>query len=250
MITAIVQARLSSTRLPGKVLKPILGRPMIELQLERLKGVKAVDNLIVAISNDSSDDQLESLCNKLDVQCHRGSLDDVLDRFYQAAITIDPEHIVRLTGDCPLTDCAVIDRVIEYYFEGNYDYASNTIEPSFPDGLDAEIFSFDALKKAWQEAELPSEREHVTPYLHKNKSLFKVGSYREEPDNSHMRWTVDEEKDFKFVSAVYETLYPDNQNFDMADIFALLERRPELLKLNDGIERNEGYTSTLKKDYK
>lgn len=249
MIAAILQARVSSSRLPGKVLKQILGRPMIGLQIERLKRLKSIDSLIVATSDHSSDDELALICGELGVKCFRGSLDDVLDRFYQAALTVEPDHIVRLTGDCPLTDPDVIDRVTRFYFDGNFDYASNTIAPTFPDGLDAELFSFEALKIAWQEAKLPSEREHVTPYLYTHPSRFTIGSYREEPDISHFRWTVDEEQDFEFVSAVYENLYPTNPEFDMEDVLALLKRRPDLLALNQGIERNAGSRSARMKDY-
>lgn len=248
MIAAILQARMSSIRLPGKVLKPILGRPMIGLQIERLKRLKSIDSLIVATSDHSSDDELELVCEELGVRCFRGSLDDVLDRFYQTALSVEPDHIVRLTGDCPLTDPAVIDRVTRFYLDGNYDYVSNTIAPTFPDGLDAELFSFEALKRAWQEAKLPSEREHVTPYLYTNPSLFSIGSYREEPDNSHLRWTVDEKKDLEFVSAVYEELYPTNPDFCMEDVLLLLQRRPELQALNEGIKRNAGSDSARKKD--
>lgn len=250
MILGILQARVSSTRLFGKVLKPILGKPMLQHQIERILRSKKIDKLILATSIDPSDDELEKLCKKINLSYYRGDLNDVLDRYYKAAHLYDPQHVVRLTGDCPLFDSFVMDQTIEFYHAGNYDYVSNTMEPTFPDGLDVEIFSFSALKKAWQNATLSSEREHVTPYIHKNKNKFKTGSFKSNEDLSFHRWTVDEEKDFMFVSRIYESLYTKNPYFDTDKILEFLGKNPEIMGINKGISRNEGYAKSLREDMK
>jgi spore coat polysaccharide biosynthesis protein SpsF len=165
-ILVILQARVSSSRLPGKVLKSILGRPMLARQIERVLQSRRIDQLVIATSTDPSDDDLENLCWQMNVSCFRGSLNDVLDRFYQAAKKWQPQHVVRLTGDCPLIDPEIIDAAVDFYLAGGYDYAANAIQPTFPDGLDVEIFRFSILESAWKESILPSQREHVTPFIH------------------------------------------------------------------------------------
>ena len=245
---AILQARVSSSRLPGKVLKPIMGRPMLALQIERVRRTKKIDQLIIATSTDPSDDQIEMLCQQIDIPCYRGSLNDVLDRFYQAAQTWQSQHIVRLTGDCPLIDPEVIDHVIAFYLNGDYDYASNTVEPTFPDGLDIEIFRFSILEEAWKEACLPSQREHVTPFIHQQPDRYRIGHHKNKEDLSHLRWTVDEPEDFDLINKIYEELYPVKPNFRMADILNLLQRKPELLTINKQFERNEGFIKSLHED--
>ena len=250
MILAVLQARTSSSRLPNKVLSPILGRPMLERQIERVRRSRLIDRLIIATSDEKSDDPLADLCRQLKVDCFRGSLEDVLDRFYRAAEPHKAEHIVRLTGDCPLADPQVIDDVITFYLDGGYDYASNALRPTMPDGLDIEIFRFSALEKAWREARLPSQREHVTPFIHSQPQIFKLGSYTTEPDRSHLRWTVDEPADLAFVAEIYKRLYPRRPDFSTADILDLLDREPDLQKINSGFERNEGMKKSLAEDEK
>ena len=196
VVLAILQARVSSTRLPRKVLKPILGVPMILRQIERIKRANCIDKLVVATSTDSSDDELFELCQHHEIVCLRGSLNDVLDRFYQVAILYNPAHVVRLTGDCPLADPRIIDEVIQRHLTGQYDYTSNTIEPTYPDGLDIEIFRLACLERAWQEACLPSQREHVTLFINQHAELFNRGSVKNIEDLSKLRWTVDELEDF------------------------------------------------------
>lgn len=248
MILAILQARLSSTRFPGKVLKPLLGEPMLSRQIERLGRSKNFDKLIVATSLDPSDDALEQFCRKEGLDCFRGSLEDVLDRFYQAALPYAPEHVVRLTGDCPLIDPELVDRIIAYHIEGGFDYASNTLEPTYPDGLDAEIFRFDALRRAWQEAVLPSTREHVTIYMYKHPELFRLGVYRGTTNMSNLRWTVDEPDDLSLVEAIYSALYPSNPGFTTGEILAFLDKNPEFLTYNSTHARNEGLMKSSQKD--
>lgn len=250
MILAILQARLSSRRLSQKVLKSILGKPMLLRQVERLKRSKRIDRLIVATSTESSDDDIEKLCSENNIACHRGKLDDVLDRYYQAAKPLNPKYIVRLTADCPLADPDVIDDVISFYMNGNFDYASNTLEPTFPDGLDIEILKYSSLEQTWKEAILPSEREHVTPFIYKNPQRFILGNFEHSSDLSHLRWTVDEPEDFEFVTLIYEALYHQNSAFSMFDILDLLEKKPELSRINNMYARNEGYQKSLDDDAK
>ena len=247
-VLAILQARFSSSRLPGKVFKPILGKPMLLHQIERVLRSRKIDQFVVATSTDPSDDDLEILCRRINVPCFRGSLNDVLDRFYQAAKTWQPHYVVRLTGDCPLIDPEIIDSVIDFCLAGSYDYASNATQPTFPDGLDSEIFRFSILQQAWEEATLPSQREHVTPFIHGQPERFFIGHYRNTEDLSHLRWTVDEQEDFDLVTKIYEALYPVNPEFRMNDVITLLQQHPELAAINQKIERNEGLKKSLNED--
>ena len=248
MILGVLQARVSSTRLPGKVLMPILGEPMLLRQIERVRRATRIGRLLVATSSDPSDDAIEKLCRDNEVSLFRGSLDDVLDRFYRAAIPIAPDHVVRLTGDCPLADPELIDQVISFYLDGGFDYASNVVVPTFPDGLDVEVFRFSCLEQAWKEADLPSQREHVTPFIHRQPGRFRIGSFRGEKDLSGLRWTVDGPEDFELVTEIYASLYPGNRAFTTKDIFDLLGMRPELATLNACYGRNEGMNKSLAED--
>ncbi|MBD1381923.1 cytidylyltransferase domain-containing protein [Metabacillus arenae] len=248
MILAILQARVSSTRLPGKVLKPILGSPMLLKQIERIKRSKKIDKFIVATSKEALDNDIEQLCKENNITCFRGNLMNVLDRFYKAAVNYIPANIVRLTGDCPLIDPELIDKVIAFHNKGNYDYTSNTIEPTYPDGLDVEIFRFYCLEHAWREAVLPSHREHVTPFIYEQPNRFRIGSYKNHKDLSQLRWTVDEERDFELVTKIYEALYPSNPNFTSEEILTFLDENPNLKNLNKDIKRNEGFQKSKEAD--
>jgi glutamate-1-semialdehyde 2,1-aminomutase len=249
-ILAILQARVSSSRLPGKVLKPIMERPMLALQIERVLQTKKIDQLIIATSTDSTDDGLETLCREINMPCYRGSLNDVLDRFYQAAELWQPKHVVRLTGDCPLIDPDIIDAVIKFYLDGNYEYASNAVQPTFPDGLDVEVFRYSVLKEAWKETTLTSQREHVTPFIYQQSNRYRIGHYKNAEDLSYLRWTVDESQDFDLITRIYESLYPVKPEFRMLDVLALLQQRPEWLNINKQFERNEGFIKSLHEDRK
>lgn len=248
MILAILQARVSSTRLPGKVLKPILGVPMILRQIERIQRAESIDKLIVATSMEQSDDELVDLCEQYGIECARGSLNDVLDRFYQVAARYKPDHIVRLTGDCPLTDPKIIDEVIQKHLTGHYDYTSNTIEPTYPDGLDVEIFRLSCLERAWQEANIPSQREHVTLFFYQHPELFYIGSVKNTMDLSKLRWTVDELEDFLVVNTIYEQLYPHNSAFSTKDILDYLNNHDNVGDINSRFTRNEGLIKSLEED--
>jgi spore coat polysaccharide biosynthesis protein SpsF (cytidylyltransferase family) len=248
MIIAVLQARLSSSRLPGKVLKPILDQPMLALQIERIKRSQLIDQLVVATSTSPEDEQISKLCQEIEVVSFRGSLDDVLERVYQAAKPYSPTYLVRLTGDCPLCDPELIDQVIKFHVDGNYDYSSNCLIPTYPDGLDVEICRFQCLEIAEKEATLPSHREHVTPFINQQPDRFKLGNYQHDQDLSYLRWTVDELADFELVRQIYTNLYPQNPSFNMRDILDWLYQHPEWQTHNNKYERNEGFTKSLLAD--
>lgn len=245
---AILQARVSSSRLPGKVLFPLLGKPMLLRHIERLKRCEEMDQLLVATSIEISDDPLAEACQEQGIAVFRGSLNDVLDRFIQAALPYQPDTIVRLTGDCPLADPVIIDATIRYFYAGNYDYVSNCLPPTFPDGLDVEVMRYSALQEAAREATLPSQREHVTPFLRAHPQRYRLGNFSSETDYSKLRWTVDEPEDYEFVCQVYECLYPANPNFSMHDILELMQKAPELQAINAAFKRNEGSKKSLLAD--
>lgn len=248
MIVAVLQARATSSRLPGKVLKPILGTPMLAHQIARIRRSKRIGTLVLATSADGSDDPVAALAASLGIECFRGSLEDVLDRFYRAAVSHRPEHVVRLTGDCPLADPDVIDRAVALHLESGADYTSNCLEATWPDGLDVEVCRFAALEQAWKEAALPSQREHVMPFINRQPQRFRIVHLKDAVDRSAMRWTVDEPDDFEFIRRVYEALHPANPAFGTADVLALLERDPDLAALNARFPRNEGLEKSLEKD--
>ncbi|MGB0936180.1 MAG: cytidylyltransferase domain-containing protein [Colwellia sp.] len=247
-VNAILQARVSSTRLPGKVLKKIMNKTMLELEIERINSASQIDKLIVATSIERDDDPIESLCNALDVSCYRGSLDDVLTRFYEASVKYKCDHIVRLTGDCPLIEAAIIDEVIALHLQTGAHYTSNCCPPSLPDGLDVEVFTQGTLEKSWLNAKKPSEREHVTQYVHNNKSLFHIENYSYVNDLSRYRWTVDEPEDLKFVEEIFQALYLKKQHFTMNDILSLLNKEPSLAQINSQYHRNQGLDKSKGED--
>lgn len=246
---AIIQARMGSTRLSGKIMLNILGKPVLWHVVNRVSRAKLIDELIVATTTKTKDDVIERFCKENNISIFRGQEKDVLDRYYQCAKKYNMENIVRITADCPLHDPQIIDLVIERYEGGNYDYITNADPPSYPDGIDVEVFSFLALEKAWNNAKLSSEREHVTPYIRKNKNLFRVSNVENETDLSEFRWTLDQEEDFRFIKTVYEKLSESKSDiFYMNDIVELIDKYPELLKINSNIVRNEGYQKSLKND--
>jgi len=238
LIVTILQARMSSKRLPGKVLKPILGRSMMSLQIERLQRCELSDVLVVATSDLREDDEIAHLCVSMQVPCFRGSLDDVLDRYYRCAELHEADHLIRLTGDCPLIDPLLVDDLIRFYLSNGYDYSSNCRPPTLPDGLDAEVMSFSALSAAWREATDLYDREHVVPFIIRNPSRFNLGNLTYNPNLSNLRWTVDYPRDLLFVEKVYEYLYPTKPEFGFRDVLNLLSERSELTDLNSGFMRN------------
>lgn len=248
MILAILQARISSSRLPGKVVKKILGKEMILYEIERLQQSKYIDKLVLATSIESTDDDLEDICNRNKIECFRGSLNDVLDRYYKCALSFNAKHVVRITGDCPLIDSEVVDKVIFEHLDSKSDYTSNTNPPTYPDGLDVEVMRFSVLEEAWKKATLKSEREHVTLYIRNNSNKFRQKNVENDKDLSNMRWTVDEPEDFEFVNNIISNLYLHNYAFNKNDILKYLDNHPEIKYLNSGFRRNEGLQKSLLND--
>jgi len=243
-VVAIIQARMGSSRLPGKSLAEIEKRPMLWHVVNRVKRATLVDRVVVATSTAPADDAIEKMCLENGVPCYRGSENDVLDRFYHAARAEKAAQVVRITADCPLIDPEAIDRVVRRFQRGDLDYASNDLVRSYPDGLDTEIFSFPALERAWHEAGKSSEREHVTPYLRSDR--FRIANVWNDSTSlfRHYRWTVDEAADLEFVRAVYKA-FRGRETFGMKDTLELIERNPELEKMNSEIISNHGYYKSL-----
>lgn len=222
MATAILQARMSSTRLPGKVMKPLAGRPMIERHLERLRRSATLDRIVVATSEDPSDDPLAAHLQGIGAEVFRGPLADVLGRFVGAIRGLDlAGPIVRLTADCPLADPGVIDDCVYLHARLGVDYASNGLRRTYPHGLDVEVMHRETLEAAAREAEDPYEREHVTPFIYRRPERFTLGHLTQGRDESRLRWTVDTPEDYAFVERVYAALYPVRPDFTSADVKAL-----------------------------
>jgi spore coat polysaccharide biosynthesis protein SpsF (cytidylyltransferase family) len=243
----ITQARIGSTRLPGKVLMEVNQISLLKIHLDRLKKSKNIDKIIVATTDKIEDDIIEKFVLEWGYEVFRGSENDVLDRFYQAVKLINPLWIVRITADCPLIDPKLIDEVIEYTQSKNIDYCSNTLIENFPDGQDIEVFKFYALEYAWNHAIKKSDREHVTPYIRdfsnfKNNNIFSAINFDNDLNYSHIRMTVDEIRDFELIKIVIENNGLDKSWKEYADYIV----SNNLSHINDSIIRNEGYTKSLK----
>jgi spore coat polysaccharide biosynthesis protein SpsF len=235
-VVAIVQARMGSTRLPGKVLLDLAGEPMLSRVVRRLRRAQRVDEVVIATTTESRDDALADFCQQCGIACFRGSETDVLDRYYRAAQAHQATAVVRITSDCPFIEPEIVDRVIAELGEGDVDYASNVAAPrTFPRGLDIEAFSWKTLERIWQEDRNPAWREHVTLSIHKQPALFRTRDVRHDTDLSHLRWTVDTPEDFAFASRVYESFGDDA--FSWRDVLAMLEQHPEWTALNQHIEQ-------------
>jgi spore coat polysaccharide biosynthesis protein SpsF len=234
----IVQARLSSTRLPGKVLLDICGQPMLARMLERLERIQTPAKIIVATTTESADDAIVALCSQLEIDVFRGHPSDLLDRHYQAAKYYGATAVAKIPSDCPLIDPTIADSVFDYFVSDDFDYVSNLHPASYPDGNDIEVMSMEVLTTAWREAGKPLEREHTTPFIWENPKRFRLGNVYWEGailyGNCSMthRFTVDYLEDYGFVRRVFEELYPEKPDFNLADIMALLESKPHLKDLN------------------
>jgi len=223
---------MSSNRLPGKVLREVCAVPMIVMQVRRLARCQKLDRLVVATSLHESDDILFETCQQYDIECIRGPLDDVLSRFEAVVKEIPTDHIVRLTGDCPLIDPEIVDQLIQQHLEADVDYTSNALDRTYPKGLDCEVFRVDALNRLVGEDLTDFDREHVTYRMYQPDSGYTVSKMKQEDCQEFMRWTVDYPEDFLFVEKVYEELYPENPDFSSKDILALLKRKPQLCLIN------------------
>ncbi|MCL6577606.1 glycosyltransferase family protein [Kyrpidia sp.] len=241
-VVAIIQARMGSTRLPGKVMKPIFGRPMIHYVIERVERISGVDEAVVAIPDTLEDDLLdEYLRSRESVGVYRGPEKDVLARYYGAARAAKAEAVVRITADCPLISPEVSGRVLSRYLEGagDVDYVSNCLVRTYPRGLDTEVFAFAALERAYREAKYPADREHVTPYMWRQPSRFRLAGVCDSVDRSHIRLTLDTQEDFELIGKIFEALYPDDPKFEYRDILRVLERHPEWTELNRHVRQKE-----------
>ena len=242
-IMAVVQARMSSTRLPNKVMKPICGIPLIELLLARLSKAKELDQIVVVTSVDKCNTPLVDHVCKLGYACEQGSENDVLDRYVNAARKYGADIVVRITGDCPLVDASLVDEVICQFKAKNVDYFSNINPPTYPDGLDVEVFTFAALEIMARDAESDFDREHVTPYLKKHKQFSKEVMSNDE-DLSYLRWTVDEPEDIQVITKIFDFFSPDIL-FSWQQVLELQQKKPNLFLENQQLERNEGASMGL-----
>lgn len=240
-VVAIIQARLGSSRLPGKVLKTVMGKPLLEYQIERVSRARHINKIVVATSDLDRDLPIVKFCERLLVLHYRGSEEDVLERYYDAALSHRADVIVRLTADCPLIDPQLIDEVIESYIQSypQYDYVSNCLQRTYPRGMDVEVFSFKALYEAYRRAKSPSEREHVTPFIYKNPQIFKLHSIKNAKNQSNHRWTVDTPEDFTLVKNILETIYPVKQTFTLHDCLDVLEKHPDWMNINAEIHQKD-----------
>jgi spore coat polysaccharide biosynthesis protein SpsF (cytidylyltransferase family) len=240
-IVAIIQARIGATRLPEKILKDVSGKPMLWHVVNRLKFSQTIDDIVLAIPTSDQNDMLEDFAQGLKLHCFRGSETDVLSRYYGAAVEFGGDVIVRITSDCPLIDPRVTDHVIDAHLNSGADYTTNDVEYGFPRGLDTEALNFDTLARAYKEAKLDYEREHVTPYIYQHPDIFKLnfveakGKLRR-PD---LRLTVDTEEDLEFIREIYKRLYRDDQIFYTEDIIELLDKYPELTDINAHVRQKE-----------
>jgi spore coat polysaccharide biosynthesis protein SpsF (cytidylyltransferase family) len=249
-IIAVTQARLGSTRLPGKILKEVDGTTLLGLHIHRVLKSKKIDELMVATTISPDDDAIERFANEKKLASYRGSVNDVLDRFYQAIKNKNADYVVRLTSDCPLIDASLIDKIVAYAVDNKLEYCSNTLDPHYPDGQDVEVFTFAALEQAWREAKLISEREHVTPFIWKNSSfkdgtLFKSDNFAEGYNFGHLRMTVDEMKDYELVKTLIRALGKEASWLDYANY---LQEHEAVREINNTITRNEGYSKSLEKE--
>ncbi len=242
---AFIQARMGSARLPGKVLMDLAGKPVLQHVVERVQACKLIDEVIVVTSLCERDIEIVEWCSVRKIRVFCGSEQDVLDRFYQAAKLLPFDTIVRITADCPLMDPDVIDLVVAEFKQRKLDYVNNCGNGTWPDGLDVEVFRFSVLENAWKHGQLPSEREHVTPYIYNNPDKFSIGIIDHTPSLAGMRWTLDQKEDFEFIFKVYSGLAEHKGIFGMKHVLSLLQQKPELQRINNTIVRNEGYLKSL-----
>ncbi len=237
--TAIIQARIGSTRLPNKIFLPLSGKSILWHVYQRVKKSKLIDNVIIATTDLPEDDLVEMFCIENKINYFRGSSDDVLSRYYFTAKSFQSDIIVRITSDCPLIDSNVIDEIIKLFIGENADYASNVLERTFPRGYDTEVFSFSVLEKTFFEAKEKFEREHVTPFIYNHPEIFKLVSYKINKDYSSLRLTIDTQEDYNLIKIIYDSLFDSNNFFNLNDVINFLNNNPELIKINQHIEQKK-----------
>ncbi|TRZ53482.1 MAG: spore coat biosynthesis protein F [Dehalococcoidia bacterium] len=238
-IVSTIEARMGSTRFPGKTLSEIVGKPMLELIIERLKRARGVDEIVMATTTEPEDKVITKLAERVGVKWYRGSSEDVLDRVLQAAKAYKADIIVEMTGDNPLLEPELVDKAIDIYLNGNYDYVSNAIKETYPDGLNVQVFSVKVLDEVARLTNDPADRENVSLYIYEHPEKYRLYNMEAPPEYYHpeYRWTVDTEEDIQFVTAVYESLYYKKPDFSIADIMKLLKEKPDLLKINARIKQ-------------
>ncbi len=237
-IVTVIQARTGSSRLPNKIILPLADKPLLYRMYERAAASKLKGKIVIATTTNQSDDIVEDLCDEYKLNCYRGHPTDLLDRHYQTAKFFQADAVVKIPSDCPLIDPNIIDRVLKYYTDNfyKYDYVSNLHPATYPDGNDVEIMSFKTLEYAWHNANKDFEREHTTPYIWENPDKFRIGNVAWESGMDYSmtyRFTIDYTEDYNFIKQVYDEIYPLNPNFSMQDILDLLERKPEIKKINE-----------------
>lgn len=238
-IVASIEARMASSRLPGKILKGAVGKPLLELMVERVRKSKLLHNVVVATTVESSDDITEKACQKMGVSCFRGSNDDVLERVLKAAQTHKADLIIELTGDCPLLDPVQMDRVIQYYLDNTFDYVSNFRERLFPRGTETQVFSVKVLEDVANRTQDAADHEHVSLFIYEHPEIYKLGGVSAEPfyNRPDLRLTVDTPLDYELIRTIFERLYPKNNNFTLKDVINLLDSEPALKVLNQQIQQ-------------
>ena len=237
----IVQARMTSTRLPGKIMKEVMGKPLLEYQVERIKRVKSKDEIVIATTRGDADRVIVDFCDRVSISCFRGSEQDVLSRYYEAAKAFNADVVVRLTSDCPLIDPSIVERVIRHYFDhsGDHDYVSNCLVRTYPRGMDTEVFPVRVLEEGFREASDPQDREHVTPFIYRQPQRYRLSNVAYHRDCSSHRWTVDTEEDFVLIKRILEALYPAKPEFSAEDVLDLVERDPALSAINAHVEQKK-----------
>lgn len=238
-VVAIIQARMGSTRLPGKIMRKVLDKPLLEYQIERVKRAKLIHEIVIATTTKNTEQPIIDLCERLFIPYYRGSEDNVLSRYYEAAKEYEADIVVRLTSDCPIIDPEIIDKVIDAYInqKEEIDYASNTLERTYPRGMDTEVFSFKALESVYHNAELKAEMEHVTLYIYQRPNHFNLLSIVSNSDESSHRWTVDTKEDFMLIKKIIESLHIDKPLFTNNDILKLLNVNKDWTKINTGVKQ-------------
>jgi len=239
MTECIIQARMGSSRLPGKTLMKLdETKTTLDFVINQLSFSKLIDRIVIATTSLDEDNVIEKKAKELGIDCFRGSKNDVLDRYYRCAKQFEMKTIVRITADCPIIDPTIVDKVIEQFHSGDYDYATNTIFRTYPTGTDVEIFSFQSLEKSWHEAKLSSEREHVTPFLRNKNSGFKIKNVENEENVSHLRWTLDMNEDLILIREIVSKI--KKRPILMNDVLDLFSKEPELISINEHLTKSRG----------
>jgi len=247
MLGCIIQARMGSTRFPGKVLEILDDvNPSLQYTINQLNASQLLEKIVIATTKDSEDDEIEIFAKNSGIDIFRGDSDNVLSRYYHCAKSFSFSSILRVTADCPLIDPLIIDKGLSLFLENKYDYVTNTFPRTFPDGNETEIFSFSALESAYNNAILPSEKEHVTPYFRNKRENFRILNFTNEEDISHLRWTLDYDVDLKLIKTIISKI--NTRPIHVSDILELFKNQPNLKKINQNHKPNEGYMKSLKND--